>query len=80
MTVARAALKELRWSNKATFKFNSYATQTMRHFETLEQGGQGVSDQEKVMRLLESMNTQFETLHGLTHLAGEFCLLIVTRK
>ena len=57
MTVARAALKELKWSNKATFKFNSFATQIMGHYKTLEQGGHGVSDQEKVIQLLESTNT-----------------------
>ena len=31
MVVACAALKELKWSNEATFKFNTVATQMIGH-------------------------------------------------
>ena len=57
IVVARAALEQLTWSNESTFKFNDYATQLINHFDTLEPGGQANSDQEKVMNLLNSMNT-----------------------
>ena len=57
IVVACAALEQLAWSNKATFKFNDYATQLINHFNTLERSGQAKSDQEKVMKLLDSMNT-----------------------
>lgn len=57
IVVARAALEQLTWSNESTFKFNDYATQLINHFDTLERGGQAKSDQEKVMKLLNSMYT-----------------------
>ena len=57
MTVARAALKELKWSNKATFKFNTFATQMIGYNNILEQGGQRISDQKKMLKLLDSMST-----------------------
>ena len=57
MEVARAALEQLSWSNEGTFKFNDYATQLINHFDTLERGGQGKTDKEKVMKLLNSIST-----------------------
>ena len=57
MVIACAALEQLTWSNEGTFKFNDYATQLINHFDTLERGGQGKTDKEKVMKLLNSMNT-----------------------
>ena len=57
VVVARAALEQLTWSNESTFKFKDYATQLISHFDTLERGGQAKSDQEKVMKLFDSMNT-----------------------
>ena len=45
------------WSNKGTFKFNDYATQLISHFDTLERGGQGKTNKEKVMKLLNLMST-----------------------
>lgn len=44
MTVVWAALKELKWSNEATFKFNTFIAQMIAHYNTLEQGGQEISD------------------------------------
>ena len=49
MTVACAALKALKWQNKATFKLNSYATQMIEYFETLERGRQGLSNVKKII-------------------------------
>ena len=57
MVVARAALETLTWSNESTFKFNDYATQLINHYKTLDRGGQAKTDEEKVMKLLNSMNT-----------------------
>ena len=36
IVVACAALEQLTWSNKSTFKFNDYATQLINHFDTLD--------------------------------------------
>ena len=47
-TVARAALKALKYKSEETVTFASYATQMMGHFETLEQGGQEKSEEKKV--------------------------------
>ena len=57
IVVTCAALEQLTWFNESTFKFNDYATQLINHSDTLERGGQAKSDQEKVMKLLNSMNT-----------------------
>ena len=55
--VARAALETLTWSNKSSLKFNDFATQLVDHYETLDCGGQPKTDEEIVMKLLNSMNT-----------------------
>ena len=57
MVIAHAALETLTWSNKNTFKFNDYATQLINHYKTLDRGGQAKTDEEKVMKLLNSMST-----------------------
>ena len=57
MVVARAALDTLTWSNESSFKFIDYATQLVDHYETLDRGGQSKTDEEKIIRLLGSMNT-----------------------
>ena len=57
MIVACAALEQLSWSKKGTFKFNDYATQLINHINTLERDGQGKTNKEKVMQLLNSMST-----------------------
>ena len=57
MVVARAALETLTWLNESTFKFNDYATQLSNHYETLDRGGQPKTDEEKVIKLLDPMNT-----------------------
>ena len=57
MVVARAALDTLTWSNESSFKFIDYATQLVDHYETLDRGGQPKTDEEKIIKLLGSMNT-----------------------
>ena len=57
IVVACAALEQFSWSNEGTFKFNDYATQLINHFDTLERGGQGKTDEEKVTKLRNSMST-----------------------
>ena len=57
MVVARSALETFTWSNESSFKFNDYTTQLINHFETLYRGRQPKTDEEKVMKLLDSMNT-----------------------
>ena len=57
MVVARAALEMLTWSNESSFKFNDFTTQLVDHYETLDRGGQPKTDEEKVIKLLGSMNT-----------------------
>ena len=57
MVVARAALETLTWSNESSFKFNDFTTQLVDHYETLDRGGQPKTDEEKIMKLLGSMNT-----------------------
>ena len=47
MIVAHASLKNLTYKSEATFPFASYASQMMGHFETLEQGGQPESEEQK---------------------------------
>ena len=55
--IACHALDTLTWSNESTFKFNDYATQLINHYETLERGGQARTDEEKVIKLLNSMSS-----------------------
>ena len=57
MVVARSALETLTWSNESSFKFNDSATQLVDPYETLDRGGHPKTDEEKVMQLLNSMNT-----------------------
>ena len=57
MVVALAALETLTWSNESTFKFNDYTTQLINYYETLDRDGQAKTDEEKVIKLLNSMNT-----------------------
>ena len=57
MVIARAALETLTWSNESTFKFNDYVTQLINHYETVDRGGQAKTDEEKVTKLPNSMNT-----------------------
>ena len=64
MVVARSALETLTWSNESPFKFNDYATQLINHYETLDCGGQPKTDEEKVMKLLDSMNTNHVPLQS----------------
>ena len=59
MVVARSALETLTWSNESSFKFNDCATQLINHYQTLDRGGQPKTDEEKVMKLLDSMNTNY---------------------
>ena len=62
MVVARAALNTLTWSNETSFKFNDYATQIVDHYETLDRGGQPKTNEEKIIKLLGSMNTSNDFL------------------
>ena len=55
--VARAALETLTWPNEYSFKFIEYATQLVDHYKTLDHGGQPKTDEEKIIKLLGSMNT-----------------------
>ena len=57
MVIACHALDTLTWSNESTFKFNDYVTQLINHFDTLERGGQAKTNEEKMMKLCNSMNT-----------------------
>ena len=57
IVVARVALEALTWSNESSFKFIDYATQLVDHYETLNRGGQPKTDEEKIIKLLGSMNT-----------------------
>ena len=70
MVVACAALETLTWSNESIFKFNDYATQLTSHYETLDRGGQAKTDEEKVMKLLNSMNTNNVPVQTWTKLNG----------
>ena len=57
MVVALSALDTLTWSTKSSFQFNDFATLLINHHKTLDRGGQPKTDEEKVMKLLNSMNT-----------------------
>ena len=64
MVTACHALDTLTWLNESTFKFNDYATQLINHYKTLKCGGQARTDEENVMKLLNSMsssNTPLQT-------------------
>ena len=52
MVVAHGALKILTYKSEAIFTFASYASQIRGHFETLEQGGQPESEEQKITRLI----------------------------
>ena len=75
MVVARSALDTLTWSNESSFKFNDFATQLVDHYETLDRGGQPKTDEGKVMKLLDSMNTNhfpLQTWIKLNHIGVMF--------
>ena len=50
-------LDTLTWSIESSFKFIDYATQLVDHYKTLDCGGQPKTDEEKIIKLLDLMNT-----------------------
>ena len=75
MVVARSALERLTWSNESTFKFNDCAAQLINHYKILDCGGQPKTDEKKVMKLLNSMNTNhvpLQTRIELNHIGVTF--------